>query len=162
MGTDKKDACKAIIAYAVAMRKASGRTTKEIAATAGVKSQYVSRLESGTIDPALTSFINYADSIGCEVQLVRKDGKNDYRRLVEQLLKALENSDKESIENTITHLKEKLYYDKSQEAATEKESIDYVLLSNKHNENVVIFKEDAADTKRLDAYGQQNRVVQDI
>lgn len=124
MGTNKQDVCKAIIAYAVAFRKAKGITTKEVAEAAGVKSQYVSRIESGKVDPALTSFINYADGIGCEIKLVSKDGSNDYRMLVEKLVKAFEKNDKERLAKVISDMRVKVYEDKRKEAAIAANSSD--------------------------------------
>ena len=128
MSVDKLDTCRRLISYATYMRKANGITTKKASEESGVKSQYISKLESGKMSPTLTSFVGYIDSIGCEIEIVRKDSKNSYRKLAEQLVNALDSQDKAAVDTAVKDIKALLYLDKSLEAGEGTASADADLL----------------------------------
>ncbi len=156
---DKDYECRRLISYAVFLRNVNGISTKEVSERAGMKSQYVSRLESGTISPTLTSFINYVDGIGCEIEVVRKDGKNNYRRLVESLVSALDSKDKTAVELAISDMKTTLYLDKIRESQEEErqKDIDLILEAKEKGEAAVAIerqRRSEAATKRLKSYGK--------
>ena len=50
---DKDYECRRLISYAVFLRNVNGISTKEVSERAGMKSQYISRLESGTMRSAI-------------------------------------------------------------------------------------------------------------
>lgn len=156
---DKDNECRRLISYAVFLRNVNGISTKEVSERAGMKSQYVSRLESGTISPTLTSFINYVDGIGCEIEVVRKDGKNNYRRLVESLVSALDSKDKTAVEHAISDMKTTLYLDKIRESQEEErqKDIDLILEAKEKGEAAVAIerqRRSEAAAKRLKSYGK--------
>ena len=156
---DKDYECRRLISYAVFLRNVNEISTKEVSERAGMKSQYVSRLESGTISPTLTSFINYVDGIGCEIEVVRKDGKNNYRRLVESLVSALDSKDKTAVEHAISDMKTTLYLDKIRESQEEErqKDIDFILEAKEKGEAAVAIerqRRSEAAAKRLKSYGK--------
>ena len=130
MSVDKLDTCRRLISYATYMRKANGITTKKASEESGVKSQYISKLESGRMSPTLTSFVGYIDSIGCEIEIVRKDSKNSYRKLAEQLVDALDSQDKAAADKAAKDINwfSKKELDKSLEAGEGTASADADLL----------------------------------
>ncbi len=158
MMINKQDESKRLIAYTATLRKDSGITTKEVAEAVGVKSQQISRLESGTVSPTLSFFINYVNGIGCEVEIVRKDGKNDYRKLVEQLLEALDKNDKDTTARVIGDLRAKVYQDKADKVEAEDKACDLLLKMNISDIPVTIeTKTSKTQAKRITAYSKKTK-----
>lgn len=156
MEIDRLDTCRRLITYATAIRKASGLTTNNVAEKIGVKQQQISRLEGGTVLPTLASFVSYADGIGCEVELVRKDSKNDYRMLSEMLLDAIDSNDKESTARIINDLRTKVYQDQLEELELNETACDLLLKMNDKSVPVTVeTKKAKSPNKRLKSYSKK-------
>ena len=156
MEADRLDTCRRLITYATAIRKASGLTTNNVAEKIGVKQQQISRLEGGTVLPTLASFVSYADGIGCEVELVRKDSKNDYRMLSEMLLDAIDSNDKESTARILNDLRTKVYQDQLEELGLNETACDLLLKMNDKSVPVTVeTKKVKSPNKRLKSYSKK-------
>lgn len=159
---DKNNASRRLIEYAASLRKISGITTKEVSEKAGVKSQYISRLESGSTSPTLTSFIGYLDGMECEIEIVRKDHKNDYKALTERLVKAFEEKDQLAIASAIADMKTTLILDeKMKEYEEEKQKdMDLILdIQEKFETEILVEAQKNAEAraKRLKAYKKESK-----
>ena len=156
MEVDRLDTCRRLITYAAAIRKASGLTTNSVAEKIGVKQQQISRLEGGAVLPTLASFVSYADGIGCEVELIRKDSKSDYRRLSEMLLDAIDSNDKKRTAQIVSDLRAKVYQDKLEEAELNETACDLLLKMNDKTVPVTVeTKKAKSPAKRLGSYSKK-------
>lgn len=156
MEVDRLDTCRRLITYATAIRKASGLTTNNVAEKIGVKQQQISRLEGGTVLPTLATFVSYADGIGCEVELVRKDSKSDYRRLSEMLLDAIDSNDKKRTAQIVSDLRAKVYQDKLEEAGLKDTAYELLLkICDKDVPVTITTETETSQTKRLKAYNKK-------
>jgi transcriptional regulator with XRE-family HTH domain len=159
---DKNNASRRLIEYAASLRKISGITTKEVSEKAGVKSQYISRLESGSTSPTLTSFIGYLDGIECEIEIVRKDHKNDYKALTERLVKAFEEKDQLAIASAIADMKTTLILDEKRKEYEEEKQKDMDLIldiQGKFETEILVEAQKNAEAraKRLKAYKKESK-----
>ena len=159
---DKNNASRRLIEYAASLRKTSGITTKEVSEKAGVKSQYISRLESGSTSPTLTSFIGYLDGIECEIEIVRKDHKNDYKALTERLVKAFEEKDQLAIASAIADMKTTLILDEKRKEYEEEKQKDMDLIldiQEKFETEILVEAQKNAEAraKRLKAYKKESK-----
>lgn len=156
---DKINAGRRLIEYAASLRKDAGITTKEVSKKTGVKSQYISRLESGTTSPTLNSFIGYLDGIECEIEIVRKDRKNDYKALAERLVEAFEDKDHAAVAQAIADMKITLLKDKMRQEMDELDQAEFELIleAEKKAETAITIaqqKRSKSQAKRLKAYGK--------
>ncbi len=59
----------------------------------------------------LTSFLDMLDRCGYELRIVRKDGKNNYQKLSEDLIKAISNEDQYAITQILNNMQTSLNLD---------------------------------------------------